>query len=180
MEAQDGRRALYVPIAVDIASGKTGMKLLGKFGHAGLLTWVCFLAACKRSINQGEFQYGSEEEGWRMLGLDYPITPNFTLQEFFTCTGHLKQTKRRRIGRLTHVTCTQWKDWNVSFKRQFDREEKSRKRAAFTSTLDRHYDDNAATIEKGSKRESEEKAFTDKARILEIRNTIEDSLREVV
>ena len=118
----------YVPLSVHFATGSTRGRLLTKFSHAGLLTWVCLIAAAKRSRIQGEFTYVSEEQGWEELGLGYPFTPNFTLEEFFRFTGQLKLTRRRRDGERKHVKITGWEEWNDDYGRELDAARKSRKR----------------------------------------------------
>jgi hypothetical protein len=123
VKKMDGRRSRYVPLSVDFATGNTGTRILGRFGHAGLLTWVAFLAACKRSTPEGTFRYGAEADGWRQLGLDHPEPPGFTLDAFFTYTGQLKQTRRRRTGRLCDVKVTRWGEWNKPWRRQREDEQ---------------------------------------------------------
>ena len=118
----------YVPLSVHFATGSTRGKLLSRYSHAGLLTWVCLIAAAKRSRIQGEFTYVSEEQGWEELGLGYPFTPDFTLDEFFRFTGQLKLTRKRRDGQRKHIEITRWEEWNDDYGKELDAERKSRKR----------------------------------------------------
>jgi hypothetical protein len=159
VKKMDGRRSRYVPLSVDFASGNTGTKLLGKFGHGGLLTWIAYLAACKRSTREGTFRYGSEDDGWRQLGLDYPEPPGFTLAAFFAYTGQLKQTRRTRVGRLTDVTCRRWGEWNNTWRTQQKHENRRdegsqnpRTEGENTETFQRQ----SAPIENRDRREVEE------------------------
>lgn len=129
----DKRRRQYVPLFTGFAVEGTGQKLLGKFGKDGLITWVCVLAAAKRSRDQGTFNYVSEDGGWHELGLGYPHTPTgFTLDEFFTFTGQLKKTRKRRVGQLSHVEITGWGEWNKAWDREVEADRKSSKRAQNT------------------------------------------------
>ena len=106
----DARRRRWIRISVDFAVGRTGQALVEKFGAAGLGVWIAYLVACKTSPVQGTFTYFSEVDGWTQLGL-YRNRPKFTLEDFFTFTGRLKQTRRTRRGRETNVKCTQWGRW---------------------------------------------------------------------
>lgn len=133
----DLRRRQYVPISVHIAKSRTGKHLLERFGPDGLLVWILVLCAAKKGFTQGEFEYDTEFDGWRKLGIeDYP--PSFTLDEFFEYTGRIKATRRDRnrakTGRqVTEITA--WKEWNLSVKREHDAEKKRWKRAQTTATL---------------------------------------------
>jgi hypothetical protein len=116
--SEDGRRAQYVPVDTGIAFGKTATRLKKKFGRDGLLTWVLFLAACKRSREQGTFTYTSESEGWQLIGLDYPDTPTFSLDQFFAFTGRGGGTRLVRSGAVRRVSVVKWKTWNDEWKKQ--------------------------------------------------------------
>lgn len=141
----DKRRRQYIPLAVTFAFSPTGKRLLNKFGRDGLLAWVCFLAACKTNWIQGQLSYTSEPDGWSKLGL-YGWEPEFTLDAFFTFTGRLKQTSRRRSGDITDVFCTRWDEWNKEVRRQIDAEQKSSKRGENTETSQRQSGDETATL----------------------------------
>jgi hypothetical protein len=134
-----------VPLAVTFAHGKTGTRLLERFGRDGLLVWVCYLGACKRNWIQGRLTYTCEPDGWMKLGL-LGYEPGFTLAEFFAFTGRLKQTRRsdsRRGGSVVEVFCTNWQAWNLDASRESDAERKARERQAqdtrTTPALDAHY-----------------------------------------
>lgn len=131
----DGRRARYVPVKVTFAVEGTGPKLLRRFGVAGLATWVCVLAAAKRGRVEGTFSYVSEDGGWGELGLGFPNTPGFTLDEFFRYTGQLKKTRKRRDGEVKHIEITGWEHWNDTKRREADAVRKARKRAENTADI---------------------------------------------
>ena len=126
---EDKRRAQYVPLDSNIAFGKTAPKLLDKYGTDGLLTWLLFLAAAKRSREQGVFVYTSEPEGWQLIGLDYPHTPEFSLDAFFVYTGRLRCTRIVRHGSVRCVSIVNWKSWNDGWKKQQSSERMSSIRA---------------------------------------------------
>jgi hypothetical protein len=95
----------------------------------GLLVWVLYLAACKRSRQQGTFTFTTEEAAWMELGLADPKDrPDFTLAEFFKYTGQLKQTRQTRLGQLQHVTATHWEEWQETVKRRLEADKKKRQR----------------------------------------------------
>lgn len=141
----DGRRRQWQPIATDLPNNNTGAGLKRKFGRDGLLVWVCFLLACKRSFNQGEFEYHTEDDGYRNLGLGYPHVPTFSLDEFFTYTGRMKMTSRRRSGEVVKVSCTRFEEWSKAGGRAVEADKKSRKRAQNTRTLQGRYADDTRT-----------------------------------
>lgn len=126
----DARRRRYVPMDSLLAFGDFGTKLAAKWGMEGLCSWMLFLAACKRETVEGIFTYTSEAEGWGKLGA---AASGFTLDEFFTFTGRLRKTSRRRHGRIVYVTCTGWNTWNEDWKRERDAAQKSSKRREKTS-----------------------------------------------
>jgi hypothetical protein len=103
-----------------------GTRLLDEFGNPGIAVWSCFLAAAKRSPLEGTISFTTEEEAWSQLGLE---PPQFTLDEFLKVTGAMKETRRRRRGRITDVTLTRWEELQQTLKRQLARERKARSRA---------------------------------------------------
>lgn len=121
----DRRRRQYVPISSRIAFTRTGTALLDRWDMEGLCAWMLFLAACKRELVQGELVYTSDEEAWTKIGAEPKA---FTLDEFFSFTGRLKQTRRTRHGRITYAICTRWKEWNNTVTTELKREQKSRSR----------------------------------------------------
>lgn len=131
----DRRRRQWVPLGVNVAHGRTGPRLIEKFGRDGLLVWILYLAACKANPIQGQFSYTSEADGWTKLGL-YGEEPDFTLAEFFALTGRLKKTRQTRAGRITHVINTRWGQWNDVVQRDLDSARSARKRAQNTRTKD--------------------------------------------
>lgn len=127
------RPAIFVPLSVNIATGKTGTALLKAFGAEGIAVWVCFLAACKRNRPPGRIVFASDTEAWITLGLldvdnSVDARPKFTITDFFKVTGRLKQTRRRRVGRMLDVSCTHFGDWNKTIQTEYERERKARLR----------------------------------------------------
>lgn len=143
---QDRRRRQYVPLAVTFAHSDTGVKLKRKFGRDGLLVWVCYLVACKTNWTQGSLTYTSEADGWTKLGLYGVEPPDVTLEAFFTYTGQLKLTRKRRSGDVCDVICTKWEDWNKDFKRDTDAAAKASVRAKNGEQIQRQNGDKAATM----------------------------------
>lgn len=113
-----GAKARYVPILIRWAGGDTYHRLYDKFGYAGLVAWVNFLLACKQNDPEGQIEYLNEADGWHKLSLGPPLTPEFTLAEFFRVTGRLKKTHKRRVGQRTHVVCTRWSEHNKPWQSQ--------------------------------------------------------------
>jgi hypothetical protein len=120
------RRTPYVPLDSFVAFKRTGQTLKDRWGMEGLCTWMLYLAACKRDITPGVFTYSSEEEAWTKLGARAFL---FTIEEFFSATGRLRQTRRRRSGSITYVECRQWSEWNLTYRTQLERERQQHKRA---------------------------------------------------
>jgi hypothetical protein len=111
----DKRRTPYVPLDSFVAFKRTGQTLKKKWGMEGLCTWMLFLAACKRDIVPGTLTYSSDEEAWAKLGA---LATRFTLDEFFAVTGRLRQTRKRRLGHVTSVECSNWDTWVTDYRRQ--------------------------------------------------------------
>lgn len=111
------------------------LKVAERFGAAGVLTWVAFLAACKQGQRQGAVTFGSEDALYRLLfpGFDVPLTDDsgvpWTLEEFFTYTGRMKQTRKTAHGRVQNVFATHWERWQNDQKTADARERKRRSRA---------------------------------------------------
>lgn len=133
----DGRRRRWFSLSALYPHGETARRIQGKFGRDGLLVWILFLAACKRSpIQEGSFSYTSEDAAWTELGLvDPEDRPAFSLDEFWKFTGRLKQTRRTRSGHVVNVTATHWKEWQDASKRSLEAERKSRKRGEKTADV---------------------------------------------
>jgi hypothetical protein len=117
----------YFHVDTQFAHKRTCLRLLDKFGHAGPLVYLLVLAEAKKAYPAGTFTYENEEAGWRYLGL-LGHQPDFTLEELFTLTGQLKQTRRTRHGRITDVTWTQWGRWQKDWERERVRNTMRRKR----------------------------------------------------
>jgi hypothetical protein len=110
------------------------MKLMDRFGAAGVVTWIAFLAACKRSSVQGRVTYMSDIEARHELFIhDMPLKDDrgdpWTLDDFFTFTGKMKQTRKNAHGRVKNVTCTHWERWQNAQKTDDARERQRRSRA---------------------------------------------------
>lgn len=156
----DGRRRRYVPLDVNVAFGRTGGKLLTKFGNEGLFTWMLLLAAAKKETPQGTFTYTSDPEAWTKLG---GIPTAFTLDEFFVFTGQLKKTRRTRTGRVQHVSIRGWEQWNKAWETQVARERSASKRAQITRRIgEEHANDTSTEGEYEGEYEGELKPLPDK------------------
>lgn len=121
----------YFHLDVAFMHKRTFDKLYDAFGHAGQLAFVALCAQAKTSPSPGTFTYENEAAGWAKLGFE-GRTPEFTLDEFFTVTGRLKQTSRTARGRLTDVKITQYGRWQKDARRHTERERKARYRAQNT------------------------------------------------
>ncbi|HMA26066.1 MAG: hypothetical protein ACM33U_09185 [Solirubrobacterales bacterium] len=123
------RPGIWVPLGVNVATGRTGTALLRRFGPEGVAVWACYLAACKRSATPGQLIYCGEAEGWDRLGLAMH-RPKFSLKDFFDVTGRLHQTRRETVGQTLNVVCTHWPEWNEAVEREQARERQARSRRA--------------------------------------------------
>jgi len=130
-ENMDGRRRQWLPLSSEFPFDKTGTRLQEELGIAGPLVWVYLLTAAKRSDIQGWFTYTTDDEAWRNLGVANPAAVGFTLDDFFTLTGRLKKTARRRRGRITDVRITAWEEWNNTPRTGSGRTEKSKSAPLF-------------------------------------------------
>ena len=118
----------YVPLSVHFAHGQTGTALLQELGRDGLLVWVCLIAAAKRSSVPGQFIHLSDVETWGQFGIAGD-PPKVTFEDVLRVTGRMKQTARRRHGRMLYVTLTHYGDWNDAFRTGEATAQKSSKRA---------------------------------------------------
>lgn len=107
----DERRRLWFAVDLRFLRDPFSVAIIDEYGRDGVLTWVAYLAACKRNTVAGQFEYGSEPEGWMSLDLDYPKPPKFSLDGFFAFSRRRKKTKRDRIGRLNVIVCRNWDRW---------------------------------------------------------------------
>jgi hypothetical protein len=109
---------------------RTSVQLRERFGNDGLLVWVCMLTAAKRGDPEGTIEHVNDPHFWVVMGLAQ-TPPVFTPDEFLTFTGQLKQTRRRRSGDVVKTTLTHWGDWQETWRREDERERKSRYRQGF-------------------------------------------------
>lgn len=124
----DRRKRRYVPLSVTFAHGDTGSYILKHLGRDGLLVWICLIAAVKRGEQEGTFEWISEEDAWRQLGIADPATLAFTFEEFLAVTGRIKQTRKTRnraAGHCQHAVLTRWGDWNDDWRRETEAGRKS-------------------------------------------------------
>lgn len=119
---------------VNVFNGDFGVDLREQFGPVGMVMWIGFLAACKRSATPGKITYSSDAEALSLLSIpgmeliDEEGEP-FKLDDFWTFTGQHKQTRCTRRKRLVYVTSTRWGEWQKDVKRQTEAERKARSRA---------------------------------------------------
>ena len=112
------------------------------------------LTAAKRGHVQGTFSYTTEAEAWASLGI---TDPPFELDTFLRVTGHLKQTRKRRRGRITDVQITAWKDWNNTANSEVTRERNARSKRMNTDETQTESEDLRST-ESDSESDSEKAA----------------------
>lgn len=110
----DGRR--WLAVDADLFGKRFTDDLYRQFGWAGIVTWVAFLCACKRSRRPGRISALSEAEAAHILGIaDWDLADNdgkpWTLDDFWAFTGRKKQTRRTRRGRHFDVISTHWERW---------------------------------------------------------------------
>lgn len=136
-QVNDRRRSRWITWDVHFLDGPTGSAIYERFGFAGVALFAGFLSACKRNSVQGQFAYGSDADGLAQMG--YPgaelvdgTGSAFTLDDYWTLTGRLKQTSRRRRGRVTYVTSTNWAKWQQNYGTRKGDEEKGRSGAGNT------------------------------------------------
>lgn len=125
----------YFRVDVSFFHKNTCRVLLEKLGVGGPLAYLSLCARAKDSTIPGTFIYSSDAVAWEKLGLD-PIDVGFTLDEFFTVTGRIKQTSRTRVGRQIHVKLTQYERWQKDSKRYESAVRKSRSRREKTRDND--------------------------------------------
>ena len=118
----------FFHVDVQFAHKATCKALLERFGPAGPLVFLLALAEAKKNNPPGTFTYENEALGWSRLGLT-GHQPDFTLEEFFTYTGHRKQTRKTRSTHVQDVAFTQYGRWQKDWQRQEERDRKARSRA---------------------------------------------------
>ncbi len=115
---------------IDFFHKKTCATLMAKLGPFGVLAFLSLCTEAKRSRIPGVVIVASEPDFWKQLGL-YGEPLDFTMDEFLKATGRIKQTSRRRVGRLSHVVLTNYGRWQNDYRRENERERKSRKRQEY-------------------------------------------------
>jgi hypothetical protein len=128
---RNGRR--WLALDADFLSNPFTIRLLEQFGAAGVVTWVAFLCACKRSPTPGVFVYTHEAQALVELGIFHlqlrgGAVDKWTLDDFWRFTGQQKQTRMTRVIHRKHVTCSHWGRWQQDARRQDEAERKSRSR----------------------------------------------------
>ena len=111
---RDRRRRQWTAFPSDFPLDPFGTRLLDEFGAEGVCVWIGLWTAAKRARTQGSVVLGAgEAEAWSALGLETVAhTFDFTLDEFLTVTGHLKQTRRSHHGRMRYVELTGFEEFN--------------------------------------------------------------------
>lgn len=117
----------YARIDVDFAHKRTARRLTEELGIVAPYVFITLILRAKDGIEPGTFVYRSEAVGWEKLGFDPEAMP-FTLDEFFTVTGRLRQTSRKRLGDIWNVKLTQYGEWQKDSKRYEEAAKKSRTR----------------------------------------------------
>lgn len=110
------------------------IELQERFGPTGVVLFVAFLCACKRSQPQGQISYMSDTEALHQMGLDDCLLVDshgekWSLDEFWTFTGRMKQTKKTARGRVRNVISTHWERWQDVARRDMAAERQRRSRA---------------------------------------------------
>src|SRR5688572_14966550 len=97
MTVSDGRR--WLALDADLFGKRLAAELYHRFGWAGVVTWIAFLCACKRSRVPGRISVSNDTQAAHLLGIaDWELADNdgkpWTLTDFWTFTGRKKQTRR--------------------------------------------------------------------------------------
>lgn len=115
----DGRKRVWLAMDVMYYGADLGRGLRERFGVVGLTVFDAFLRACKRSLNEGEVSYISDADFLSIIGLegldlrDEKGVP-WSLDDFWTYLGRMKNVRRTHSGRITHVRSTRWERWQNS------------------------------------------------------------------
>lgn len=117
----------YARIDVDFFHKNTARKLQTELGLAGPLVFLSLILRAKDGIEPGVFVYRSEAVGWEKLGFDPEAMP-FTLDTFFTTTGRLRQTSRKRLGDIWNVKLSHYGEWQQESRKYEAAVKKSRTR----------------------------------------------------
>lgn len=110
------------------------IELQERFGPTGVVLFIGFLCACKRSHPQGQISYMSDTEALHQMGLDDCLLidndgEKWSLDAFWTFTGRMKQTKKTTRGRVRNVKSTHWERWQDVARRDMAAERQRRSRA---------------------------------------------------
>jgi hypothetical protein len=125
----NGRR--WLAVDADLFGKSFTHDLYEYFGCAGVVTWIAYLCACKRSHIPGRIRIMNDVQARHELGLigwelvDNKGTP-WTLDEFWTFTGRKKQTRRTPVGRQFDVIATHWERWQKTAATSYEAERKGR------------------------------------------------------
>lgn len=118
----------YARIDVDFFHKNTAAKIRERLGRDGQLVFLALILRAKDGSPAGTFSYSTEAVGWEKLGFGNETMP-FTLDEFFTVLGQLKQSSRRRHGLVWDVSITRYGDWQKESRRYEEAVRKASKRA---------------------------------------------------
>lgn len=145
MAEVDGRRRRWVAVDVMANMSTTGQTLYDEFGGKGLLVWLSLIQLAKRSPREGVVTFVSDDDLFMQLGLPGLLLVDergveWDLESLWRRLGQLKQTRRRRLGRVLEITLTNWAVWQDMTRRGIKAEQKARSR-------DRNRGDNTEPIE---------------------------------
>jgi hypothetical protein len=126
----------YARIDVDFFHKNTAGKIRERLGRDGQLVFLALILRAKDGSPAGTFSYSSEAVGWEKLGFGNEAMP-FTLDEFFTVLGQLKQASRRRRGLVTDASLTRYGDWQQDSRRYEEAVRKASKRAQSAADTER-------------------------------------------
>lgn len=108
-------RRQWVSIDTLILSKGLPRRLWAAFGAFGVLVWIGFLAAAKRSALEGSIEYASPQDAFALMGIPPERVPDdFDLDEFWRLTGAKKETRVKRRAGVTRVAATRWGEWQQS------------------------------------------------------------------
>lgn len=143
-----GRR--WLALDADLFGKRFTDDLYSEFGWAGVVVWVAYLCACKRSATPGRITFLNDVQAAHELGIDgWELVDNdgktWELSDFWTFTGRKKQTRRTPNGRRMDVTSTHWERWQETYARAREAERKSTSRGKKSRTQPGHAPDNRRT-----------------------------------
>ncbi len=126
----------YARLDVQFPFKRTANKLLDELGPYGPLVFIYLILAAKDGSPPGSFSYPNDAVGWQKLGLDGREIP-FTLDEFFGALGRMKQSSRRRNGRVWNAYLTRYGEWQKESRRYEEAVRKSSKRRETAADTER-------------------------------------------